>query len=163
MKSVIHFSIGFCLLVGCYSFAGSLADQKDAADNAKRMAGFLDDTNAACGTSLKTMDIEYKTFEKAYGKNPTENSDRTYGSAEAVNYCGLIANGMRLLCEGGDLEKKAVKDHVKKISCHYNKTINTENFRTKGLKLSGGTIDAGFNWDTANMDSTVRDFLKDSL
>jgi len=71
-------------------------------------------------------------------------------------YCGDAFTAMADLC--GDDDYREAMAPVKSLSCAYDESLEKPN-----VSLADGTLGFTFNWDTANHEQTVEDFLEDNL
>jgi hypothetical protein len=117
----------------------------------KEQEGYLkekssDPMNEKCGTKID-VSIDWSKFklDEIKSKNVS-----TYG------YCETAANVIWHLCDDADAKPEVVKK-VKKIVCKYGGPGK------RGMTLKGGTLEWIIDWDAANADDYVKEFLMKNL
>lgn len=105
-----------------------------------------DSMNEKCGTKIEvTIDWSKFKLDEIKSKNVS-----TYG------YCQPSVNTVRSLCDDADAKPEVVKK-VKKIVCKYGGPGK------RALTLKGGTLEWTIDWDAANNDDYVKEFLMKNL
>ncbi|MBY0371149.1 hypothetical protein K2X33_10715 [bacterium] len=128
---------------------GSLKDKKEQEAGLANIKDQITAAEKTCGAKF-SMDISWGTFGEKI--------------REGANYCGSVVDGLSSLCGAGADEKKAVANAIKKVTCKFKAGMGEgDKFATTGLAVKGGSLEAQYDWDTANISDTVKEFLMKKL
>jgi hypothetical protein len=148
-------ALGSVTMLAIPSHAQSLKEKKLIRQGQAKLDETTGDLKKKCGVEIK-MSLDWKSFK---GKDKG-----SYGLPSAFAYCGNVADGVRSVC-GDEDGKPAIAKSVKTISCKWDAKATKAKLKRYGpvMSLKGGKLTAGYNWDTANMSSSVRDWLMNNL
>ncbi len=124
----------------------SLKEKKYRAEQLESFKEDVDATNTACGTSL-TADIQFAGFSKA---EPEHNAHSVSG------FCAAPLTALRTLCADATA-KEAIQKDIKKLDCSFGGAGK------RAISLKGGTLVYVVDWEAANSDDYVKDFIEKSL